>query len=314
MTRPLTSTAWLLCVFVLGLPVVLAACGGDITVAQRPTSLLATPEFRDLGEVIVGSEQLFPVFLDAVGGEIAVLDVAVVNAQGDFFELAEEGDLPLIASGMEGEITLRYRPSEAGFHSATVRITSDASQEAVVEVTVRGQALDNEVGLARYVVDFGVVLAGTSGTASLAISNGAAVAASLTTAAVGGDGFGVTTELPAMVLSGEVLELELRFDAVDDEPATTDLELGLEGGVSLRTVLLRANHCIGGTPSAYDVDSDGFSTCGGDCDDADPAVHPGAIETIDGMDEDTQQTFSMTIETDEEGLGSPNRTVGADSV
>jgi hypothetical protein len=35
-----------------------------------------------------------------------------------------------------------------------------------------------------------------------------------------------------------------------------------------------------------DADTDGFTACGGDCDDGDAAVHPGATESCDGRDDD----------------------------
>ena len=37
---------------------------------------------------------------------------------------------------------------------------------------------------------------------------------------------------------------------------------------------------------AVDDDGDGFSDCQGDCNDANPAVHPGAAEICDGLDND----------------------------
>jgi hypothetical protein len=35
-----------------------------------------------------------------------------------------------------------------------------------------------------------------------------------------------------------------------------------------------------------DLDSDGYDACGGDCDDGDPAVNPGAMESCNGIDDD----------------------------
>jgi hypothetical protein len=38
-------------------------------------------------------------------------------------------------------------------------------------------------------------------------------------------------------------------------------------------------------PMPRDEDRDGFDACEDDCDDQEPRVHPGAIETCDGIDE-----------------------------
>jgi hypothetical protein len=41
------------------------------------------------------------------------------------------------------------------------------------------------------------------------------------------------------------------------------------------------------TPSQdADADGDGYTRCGGDCDDANPSVYPGALEICDGVDND----------------------------
>ena len=46
--------------------------------------------------------------------------------------------------------------------------------------------------------------------------------------------------------------------------------------------------CQGGicVPNCPDLDQDGWTTCDGDCDDTNPAVHPGAAEQCNGMDDD----------------------------
>ena len=41
---------------------------------------------------------------------------------------------------------------------------------------------------------------------------------------------------------------------------------------------------VHGGPSALDADGDGYTIADGDCDDADPAVHPGSPEVCDGLD------------------------------
>ncbi len=42
----------------------------------------------------------------------------------------------------------------------------------------------------------------------------------------------------------------------------------------------------GGYATCTDADGDGVSTCAGDCDDTNPAIHPGATEAMNGLDDD----------------------------
>jgi pimeloyl-ACP methyl ester carboxylesterase len=65
----------------------------------------------------------------------------------------------------------------------------------------------------------------------------------------------------------------------------------------------------GGTPG--DADSDGITVAQGDCDDNDPAIHPGALETCDGKDNDCDgqiddglETFTWYQDQDLDGYGS----------
>jgi hypothetical protein len=55
--------------------------------------------------------------------------------------------------------------------------------------------------------------------------------------------------------------------------------------------------CDGTPDDGFDGDADGYTQCGGDCDDTDPGVHPGASETCDGRNEDcdaeTDEDFDL---------------------
>ncbi len=55
------------------------------------------------------------------------------------------------------------------------------------------------------------------------------------------------------------------------------------------------NDCDGLVDNAnFDQDKDGFTSCAGDCNDADPAIHPGAAEVCDNKDNDCDGTVDGT--------------------
>lgn len=85
-------------------------------------------------------------------------------------------------------------------------------------------------------------------------------------------------------LDGEVVTAALGIDSAaallhdDDGDGCADL-WAVDGD---RLVIYRVDGCGG----HLDQDGDGSPPDGGDCDDGDPAVHPGALETCDGRDQD----------------------------
>ncbi len=61
--------------------------------------------------------------------------------------------------------------------------------------------------------------------------------------------------------------------------------------------------CNGVIDNGFDQDLDGFTTCGGDCNDLNPAVHPGAIEVCNGLDDNCNGAVDEGfLDTDRDGL------------
>jgi len=68
--------------------------------------------------------------------------------------------------------------------------------------------------------------------------------------------------------------------------------------------VMRANDCENGSPDSYDIDGDGFTSCGGDCDDDDESAFPGATEMEDGVDQDCDEVIDEnTLGFDDDGDG-----------
>jgi len=72
----------------------------------------------------------------------------------------------------------------------------------------------------------------------------------------------------------------------------------------------RRDYWAGPTPPAVDSDNDGYTVSGGDCDDSNPAVNPGAVEVcngiddncVGGIDEGVTTTFYLDGDSDNYGL------------
>jgi hypothetical protein len=62
------------------------------------------------------------------------------------------------------------------------------------------------------------------------------------------------------------------------------------------------NDCDGLTDEDFDADGDGWTTCGGDCDDDDPNTYPGAEELCDGKDNDCDGDIDEGFDQDGDGF------------
>jgi hypothetical protein len=54
--------------------------------------------------------------------------------------------------------------------------------------------------------------------------------------------------------------------------------------------------CDGSVDEGFDQDGDGYTSCGGDCEDGNAAVHPGATEVFNGVDDDCNNVIDDVVE------------------
>ncbi len=293
------------------IPVVAACTGGDGTLTERTGSLIADPDLVDINAVPVAERTDFYIDVSALNANVEISGVSVLNIDGDYFGAGEwwavqrdpDGDgeyepdadpkRPVTVKQNEFiRIPVFYEPPLAGWHRAQVQISGDFAREQL-DIEVRAHADTPEVSIFPWTIDFGAVPVGTKGTSTVFVQNESDLPLIITDMVFNEDGvakqFG-SPESPALgvefrVEPHEEVELQVEFDALSDAPSYADLGV-LAGGVPLRTIKLRANDCVNGVPASYDFDRDGFTTCGGDCNDRDAAIHPGATEVADGNDTD----------------------------
>jgi hypothetical protein len=263
----------------------LLACGNENELGIIDAELEISPSLTDLGTIPVGEIISFVVQLDhAKGGEISIKNVSVTNIEGDFFSFSGESSFSLDRSAT-AELELLYTPTSIGYHRATVEIAHNGIDSPAV-VDVRGHAILPEATVYPMGLDFGPVSVGGTSQRALTVANqsGAELTLTVDDAAISNSVFSVISEVPFQVSGGDELVINLEFAPIDDSPALGQLSLKA-GSVELPAVALRGNDCENGDPEQYDVDNDGFTLCGGDCDDNNADVHPGAQELPNAIDD-----------------------------
>jgi len=68
------------------------------------------------------------------------------------------------------------------------------------------------------------------------------------------------------------------------------------GAPSVETCNFVDDDCDSLVDEDFDQDGDGYTTCGGDCADTAPAVHPGAVEVFNGVDDDCNNVIDDVVE------------------
>jgi hypothetical protein len=67
-------------------------CGQDYKITEEPRDFVLNPELVDLGDVAVGEPVLFEVDATSVGGgDISILAIEIINIEGEYVDLAEDG-------------------------------------------------------------------------------------------------------------------------------------------------------------------------------------------------------------------------------
>jgi hypothetical protein len=268
------------------LVLVLAGCRRDFDVHEVNAELELAEDLVDMGDVLVGDLVSFTLQLDHVGGPTVQVDqVDVFNVEGDAVSFV--GEVDTVASNQSAVLDMVFNPQTEGYRHAVVTITSDAALSPELVAHVRGHAMLPDVVAWPFLLDFGRVTPPEFATLALTVANQGDLDAEVDGARfTDADAFALVQTLPVTVPAGDSVDLEVTFAPPDEHPRAATMELDVGPAFRLGPIDLRGNACAFGNPELYDIDDDGFADCGDDCDDDDPAIHPGAPEVVDGDDQD----------------------------
>jgi hypothetical protein len=261
-------------------------CGGhDYIVTTKTGRLVVSPSMVDLDTVAVGSTTDFQVELTTSEGVVSVLALELQNVDGDWFTLSSE-DLPTVDNHDETFLDLSYAPLDEGYHWALLKVVTDEEDSFEHFVDLRGVSDWASAVASPSIVDFGPTELDELGEETVTFTNTSGLPIELR--GIGGVNapFSVSADLPATVLAGASLELALSFEPVTLDEVSTAMTFDVDAALELQPVTLRGNACSTASGELYDQDGDGVSWCAEDCDDHDDTTHPGAVEIVDGIDND----------------------------
>ena len=291
----------------------LVGCTNDVAIHPGLGDLSLTPEVLDFGPVPLGESSELAVQLDNTGtAKLTIASISVQDDQEGAFALPGEASVELeleLERGQGAEVTVGFTPPSSGLFEAWLVITSDTGAIPRRTVVLHGQGGESSVQVWPLVLDFGL----EPGPLPLTVDSDGLVRLELIELELEGDAAAFTLtlpaaagELPVEVPTGQELVIQVEFDTDFAGPAEATLRLATDDPLApiVPVTLLGNVHCDSPSGLAVDDDADGFSACGGDCDDADPSVFPGATEYLDDDDNDCDGTVDEGTEAyDDDGDG-----------
>ncbi len=255
----------------------------------------------DLGPVLAGAPVHWEVVVVHESGPSSQIFSMSVEPPDQGF--AYQGELPLVVpEGGEVAFPFEFLAPEPGHYSAEVGLQSTGSPKELV-ASVRAEAVSVDLSIWPLTLDFGRVSDGAAEERTLHIRNPSVIPLMLAEWPLS-EGFSVENAFPLAVPAGEVTEVVVRFEPTSDAPAIVELVPEFMGEVSAPTVRLVGNSCAEGLPEQWDLDGDGTTVCGGDCDDSAADVGPQGFEAPDGEDQDCDGIIDENTEAyDDDGDG-----------
>jgi hypothetical protein len=290
----------------------LGACAETVITDIQGRLKIAGAPIDDCGVQAVGVPTFLEIQLTAEQGNVPVQAMRVTNLDGaasnfltvaEYLEIAGTDALPEGVPSVSGTVNIGrgddffypivYWPRAEGYHRAEVRFSFTGRGDDQGEAfELRCRADEPEVAIYPWTLDLGSVEVGRPREATITVDNRSALPVVLGHSFQNGqivEGPWSTRQAPGVAYRIEPglppQTFTVVYTPLNEDPAQNAITFSL-GDNAVQTVQLVANDCETGDPAAHDRDDDGYTTCGGDCDDDNEAVNPSGTEVLDGVDND----------------------------
>lgn len=289
----------------------LSGCKPDHEILPHRREVSTALATFDAGAVAVGDRETIPVYLQSTGrGPVTIYDIYtddedhfVVLDSWKTHDLNSDGvnDAQVIEGGdpqypSYGLVEINFRPDAEAYFRTTLTIVSNDSE--VTETDDEGRGLWKVVvrGIGRYPCanvyprfqDFGERPAGGYYALPITVENCGAVTLTITDFDVeGSTSFYVPDSTPIYVFPDNTNSFQIAWIPASSNGESATISMGINDPDFDTTLEAVGNNCPASVDTVWDVDGDGWFQCGGDCDDDDPGINPGAPEMAsNGVDDD----------------------------
>src|SRR6202050_1670823 len=222
-----------------------------LTGAGTQPGLASTPASVSFGKVVVGATGSVSVNLSNTGSASVTISQASVTGTG--FTIVGSPNGQTIQAGQSLSFTAQFLPTSVGNATGTISVASNAPNSPMT-VALTGVGTQAGLGVSPAAVNFKGVVVGSSGTATLNLSNTGSAAVTISQASVTGTGFTISGLAAGLTIQpGQNSSFTAQFQPTSTGSASGNISISSNSPNSPMTIALTGTGTqpeIGAIPSS----------------------------------------------------------------
>ena len=303
------------------------ACGSDNEIQVQRKELRTSENTYDAGIVAVGDRYTFPITLQSIGpGSVTIYDIQssdpehfVILPSWKEEDSDRDGELDSVTL-QRGSIDtptqlileVNFRPDADALFKAQVTLISN--DNTTIEQTEDGDGIWRAAirGIGKVpcaevfpkVLDFGAKPAGGYFSEELQIRNCGEAPLTLSSFQFeNSTSFYGASSTPIYIFPEESKTADIAWVPGNDSAEAANLFLVINDPNLVDPIPLLGNSCEDSILPDWDADSDGWTVCGGDCDDDNENINPSIIEITNSKDDNCDGNIDESIASDFDSTG-----------